>query len=145
MFQATVTLDLDSFVHALDGIAMRVQDLHPLLEDIGQVMKASTEANFEGEREPSGLQWKDLKKSTVERRTRRGTWPGQILTETGTLRESMGVFIGPDYVEIGTNVPYGKYHMTGTTRMPARPFLGIPGDKSTLAEVINSHFSNISV
>jgi phage gpG-like protein len=65
-------------------------------------------------------------------------YPGQpILTRTGRLRESMmwsgssvgpdGIFIAePTTVVVGTAVPYGVFHQTGTSKMPARPFIDPP-------------------
>jgi phage gpG-like protein len=65
-------------------------------------------------------------------------FPGKpILTRTGDLRESLrwggsglgpgGIFQAtPSFVVAGTAIPYGKYHQTGTSRMPARPFLPPP-------------------
>jgi len=32
---------------------------------------------------------------------------------------------GPRSVVVGSRVDYAPYHMTGTARMPARPFLGL--------------------
>jgi phage gpG-like protein len=65
-------------------------------------------------------------------------YPGQpILVREGVLRESVrwsgkalgpgGIFDAhPSFVVAGTAIPYGKYHDTGTSRMPARPFLPLP-------------------
>ncbi len=48
----------------------------------------------------------------------------KILVNKGVLRGS--IFIASkrfNQITIATNVPYGEYHQTGTTKMPQRPFL----------------------
>lgn len=64
--------------------------------------------------------------------------PGKpILERTGALRDSVrwtgrrlgpgGIFDAqPAFAVIGTRVPYGAAHQTGTARLPARPFLPTP-------------------
>jgi phage gpG-like protein len=76
-------------------------------------------------------------------------YPGQpILVREGRLRESVawdGHGLGPDgifqaqptFVIAGTNVPYGRYHQAGTTRMPARPFLP-PPDPGVFAPLLHA-------
>lgn len=65
-------------------------------------------------------------------------YPGQpILVREGRLRESVrwggtglgagGIFQAErQFVVAGTAIPYGQFHQTGTSRMPARPFLPTP-------------------
>lgn len=43
----------------------------------------------------------------------------RLLNSIRAARESKGL------INIGTDVIYGKYHQTGTSRMPDRPFLGV--------------------
>ena len=44
--------------------------------------------------------------------------------DTGRLRNSITHAVEGDAVYIGTNVEYAPYVELGTSRMPARPFLG---------------------
>jgi phage gpG-like protein len=65
-------------------------------------------------------------------------YPGKpILTRTGDLRESMrwsgssvgagGIFEAtPSYAIAGTSIPYGRFHQSGTSKMPARSFMPQP-------------------
>lgn len=59
------------------------------------------------------------------------------LSLTGTLRKSLvwnGTGLGPGgffeatptFVRFGTEIPYGKYHQTGTSKMPKREFMPDP-------------------
>lgn len=49
--------------------------------------------------------------------------PDRLTTRTGTLVRSIGVEERPTYVEVGTNVIYGRAHELGIPPMPPRPFL----------------------
>ncbi len=62
----------------------------------------------------------NLSKSTLS-----GTHPNSIL------------FIGRKELQIGTNVPYGKFHQRGTSKMPQRPFIFIDGGPSDRARGSN--------
>lgn len=55
-------------------------------------------------------------------------WATKIITQkgavdTGRLRQSITHQEGRDYVEIGTDVEYGKYVELGTYKMKKRPFI----------------------
>ncbi len=104
----------------------------PLEASVRRVMIPSISQNFEeGGRPP----WERLSDATIERRDREGTLGGEpqdILVESGTL---FGDALRFARWEIGrttaiyTNLPsrsaYGRFHQTGTTNMPARPFVVI--------------------
>ena len=65
-----------------------------------------------------------------------GTWP--ILRKTGRMQDTTrirtpntGIFTAR------TSAPYGRFHMTGTSRMVARPWLGIPAQSMPrMADVV---------
>jgi len=79
--------------------------------------------------------------SPVYRAWKERHFPGKkILERTGKLKESLewngrrlgryGFFQATtDSVVFGTDVPYAKYHKSGTPRMPAREFLPVPDAK----------------
>jgi phage gpG-like protein len=78
-----------------------------------------------------------------------GSWPptkrgGAALVRTGTLRGSISSAVFPDEVHVGTNIFYGKYHQYGTTKVPARAFLGLtPADRDELQGIIENHIEDI--
>lgn len=136
---AAIRIDL-SELKALDGRllakARQLEDLTPLMDQIGQAMETTTHERFEGESGPDGVPWQKSKKKT-----------GKTLTEGGFLDDSITHKAGSDSVEIGTNKIYAGIHQFGGTidleggnafglglsftrqiTMPARPFLGIGGD-----------------
>lgn len=87
---------------------------------------------FNDEHGSDGRAWPDLAKSTVKRKGH-----DQILFETGRLEDSVRDSHSPDAIRqidttqdvqfliFGSGVEYGEFHMTGTARMPARPFVGM--------------------
>lgn len=75
--------------------------------------------------------WTPLKPSTVKQRERYkgagyGTRP--ILERTGALKQSIQPKTWTGELAFGVTVgeKYGVYHQTGTSKMPARPFLNVP-------------------
>jgi phage gpG-like protein len=82
-------------------------------------------------------------------------YPGQpILVRTGALRESVrwngsGLGAGgyfdphPSFVIAGTTIEYGKYHQTGTSNMPARPFLP-PPDPATFVPLLQQWLMKVN-
>jgi HK97 gp10 family phage protein len=69
-----------------------------------------------------GYDWEPLKPETVARKAK-GDTP---LLETGELRRSIEHNVDSDGKDayVGTNDPIAKYHEFGTSRIPARSFLG---------------------
>jgi phage virion morphogenesis protein len=65
----------------LQEILSRMGNLAPMLKAIGEVGLRSIRENFERGGRPTP--WKELAKSTIKARTRRGHWPGKILEERG--------------------------------------------------------------
>jgi phage gpG-like protein len=82
-------------------------------------------------------------------------YPGQgILQRTGRLQESLrwsGTTVGreglfdasPTAVVVGTRVPYGAFHQSGTRRMPARPFLPTP-DPAIVAPLMQAWIMKVA-
>lgn len=65
--------------------------------------------------------------------------------QTGHLRNSIGYnIVGPAKARVGTNVEYGLYLEFGTSRMPARPFMGpIVADRRTMARARDAAVSEL--
>lgn len=82
-----------------------------------------------------GPGWAPLAPSTLARKARKG-YPETILHATGILRDSLTkvnapgsvVRMLPDEIFIGTRVPYGTYHQTGTDKMPQRKIVDLGED-----------------
>jgi len=107
-----------------------------MLDSIGATLLADAQGNFRSQSDPDGNPWAP---------TIRG---GNILRDTGRLRNSLTYEVQGDRVTVGTNVLYAPVHQFGATitakrapflvfqvggrwvrkksvTIPARPFLGI--------------------
>ena len=102
-----------------------------LLRLIGMRVQEQTINHFQQQAGPDGA-WAP---------TKRG---GHILVKTGHLRGSIHHVVAGDEVRIGTPVGYGKFHQLGTSRMPARAFLGLTeSDKGELEHIINDFVEGV--
>ena len=113
------------FRRAMDRLIARASDLTPLMGQIAGHLAASAERSFEAQAGPDGAPWVKLDPSTIAQRTRRGTWPGQMLQVTGDLAASGVAQHGSDFAELVFGAPHAVYHQLGTRHMQARPFLGL--------------------
>lgn len=90
-----------------------------------------------------GKTWKPLAASTVERKRRAGRT--QMLVWSGAMRDNIGhkVTVTPKVcrLEVGTTAysekgaPYPEYIQAGTSKMPARPFIGV--DRADVKAVVD--------
>lgn len=123
-----VSADLSQFRQMQDTLDGPWADV---LDSLVPIIQGGERTIFLNETTPEGIPWEALSDITV---SRKGF--SKKLVETGRLYESVTTANGtadtiwetsedPAYLVFGTSVPYGRFHMTGTKRMPARPFMGI--------------------
>ena len=94
---------------------------------------------FLDEKDSSGAKWAPLAKSTIAAKGH-----DLILYETGHLEASLVSESGPDHVQnvthrglkFGTSDEKAGFHQEGTSRMPARPPVGITED--TLDKLVDA-------
>ena len=115
---------LDEARTSLEAMAARLRDLSPVMAVIAADTMTLIDDSFAGSRAPDGSTWAPLAASTLRRR--RGT-TATILVDRTILRPSIFARGQPSGLQFGTNVPYGRYHQTGTPRMPRRAFLPVDG------------------
>jgi phage virion morphogenesis protein len=117
----------------------------PLFEDIGAMLRISTDGRFENEKDPDGNPWPQSLRALSS--------GGKTLTDTARLVGSITHEASNDGVAIGTNVIYAAIHQMGGTikaktsrglrfrvggnkswvqkmsvDIPQRAFLGVDGD-----------------
>lgn len=123
----------------------------PLGIAISKILRRSFAATIAAEGRPS--RYAPLARSTIARKKALGQ-PLTPLVATGAMRNSLARrnFRGNvTYVTasgtliVGTNIPYARYHQTGTQnadgsiRMPARPFLVIlPDDWGAIKDLVKA-------
>lgn len=111
----------------LKGQLSRLNNLKPFWQLVGMyVQKRTVKERFDKEQSPDGVKWQALSPGRVKQRRRRHK-SGQmkILQDTGELRRSIQYEAGNNYVRIGSNLKYARVHQFGSSKIPARPFLGI--------------------
>ena len=126
--QIDVTHDIPALNEHLATLQQRLNgNLTPLMQAIGSVLEGSTRQRFADKQSPNGVAWAVLMPSTVKAKNGRSN----ILVDSGDLIRSITFHASNDSVVVGTDRPYGKYHQTGTkkangtTKMVARPWLGL--------------------
>lgn len=105
----------------------KVVDGREITRKVANVLLQEAEAAFDNEVSPDGKPWAKLNPSYKKRRYDRG-YTGNILQVTGDLVKSLNIDYGDSVAMVGAGEPYGQYHQMGTSKMPARPFLGLGDD-----------------
>lgn len=97
----------------LARLSAQMNDMTPVMRNIGEIVRTSIERNFAEEGRP--VKWQKSKRG------------GQTLSDTGRLRRSFTVQPSAKSVEVGTNVEYAPFLQEGT-----KPFLIMPKSKKAL-------------
>lgn len=128
----------------------RAVDATPAFEAIAGLFYESEKKQFDSEGEWASGGWAPLKQSTIDDKLRASWFGGtseRILQRTGammrSLTESDGPFsrqvIGPDFVELESTVPYGKFHQFGTSKMAMRKPVELPQSvKTSMVKVLQA-------
>ncbi len=111
----------DAVLDKLRKAKQKLDNLSKPLTEAGLYMERETKLNFARQSTPEGAGWAALSPSTLRRKS-----SGAILRETGALMGSVA-FQGASNTEarVGAGTAYGIYHQFGTSKMPAREFIGI--------------------
>jgi phage gpG-like protein len=131
-----VGLEIDVFGEQLVSrrllrFAHTAEDMRPAFREIAPLLQMAWNEQFATEGAYGGERWAPLAESTL--RSKPSGLP--ILVLTGKLKGSAHVkALLPQMLEWGSDVSYGRYHMTGTRNMPARPPIRLP--ERTKAQVV---------
>ena len=116
----------------LQGIMGRMDDLRPVMREIGEVVHESVQRNFEERRSPDGKSWAPLAESTKKAKARKGRDPEAILILNRILMGSLHPEAYKDRLEYGTDMVYGAIHQFGglagrghSVKIEAREYLGV--------------------
>lgn len=153
----TIEVKDQEVLTVLNQLASRIKDMRPVMADVAQVLASESEHQFATQSGPYG-KWPDLALSTKAARSKKGSWPGQILqVSAGGLAPSVQTDHGADFASISSNKPYSAIHMFGgnagrghASRIPARPYLPFnpqtkeltDSAKRTVLEVLNDFLFN---
>ncbi|MDD3420305.1 MAG: phage virion morphogenesis protein [Candidatus Gastranaerophilales bacterium] len=129
---------------SLKKLAIKAENLRPLMKNISGIMMDSVEENFEKEGRPD--KWTSLAKSTIKQRSKKGYWPGRILQMRGELASSITSKYDNNCAVVGTNKVYAAIHQLGgnagrnkKAKIPARPYLSLTtrDEKQIINEIEN--------
>lgn len=143
MIELRVTLEGEQRpIRALTRLAVMVEDVSPAWPDVVRKLREQAARLFttQGASGATGA-WEALTPRYAAWKER--NYPGRTILElTGRLRAALQVETSDTVVEAesrflfyGAEIPYGSYHMTGTTRMVARPPIA-PTDRDAAEWVV---------
>ena len=96
--------------------------------EIARIIREDNASAWREETDPQeGQKWAPL--SSKYRDWKQKSYPGQpILRLTGRMQDRTRIYpeTARGILSARMGADYGRYHMTGTSKMPARPWLGIP-------------------
>lgn len=134
-------------LEAMAKLGLDPSDKRDLMDQIGFGLSENTRLRFSDGVTPAGDPWVPSLRAKLQ--------GGETMRDTGVLMNSITHLVGADFVEVGSNVPYGPWlHFGATIRptngqyltfkvpgggwarktevtLPARPWLGISEDDET--------------
>ncbi len=146
----TVEFNDREVLDALQSLHQRMNDLTPVLQDIGEYLTTSTKDRFAAGIGPDGNAWDQNSDVTLERK--RGTKP--LIGETHRLSNELSYFIGNNELTFGSPLEYAAVQQFGADQgdfghgspwgdIPARPFIGISDDDQVeILDIINSYLAS---
>lgn len=153
----TIQINDREVLESLGRLAGRVNDMQPVMEEIGAALKTSVQMRFERETGPDGQPWKPSLRAQAE--------GGQTLRDTGRLLQSITYRASAGEAEVGTNVIYaavqqfgaritaknapalrfqvgGRWARKQSVDIPPRPFLGIDdADRREIGAIVADYLS----
>jgi len=127
---------LKSLTKAINKLLKQGQNLEPALREVGEYLVESTQQRFVDMQAPDGSPWEPLELATIAKKKR----PERILTESGTLADTLSYQLETDALLIGSNMEYAATHQFGRDEIPARPFLGIaPFERDEVLNILHDH------
>lgn len=107
---------------------------------IAGVLMQDAESAFEQETSPEGKKWAALNERYKQWRYEK-KYTGPILQRTGMLAMSLSPRFNESQAMVVAHSPYAKYHQLGTSKMPARPFLGLSDiGKEEINDIFKRYF-----
>lgn len=147
---ASITINVKSVSKGLSNMQKNFLNMSRFYKNLADLELSQTMLRFRTEKDPDGKNWPDS--NTIRRDSggsqysREEAWDyvlssnfhavpkgwhwfnrsrgDKVLTDTGTLRRSLGIAYGPDYAIVGTNLSYAKKHQDGDG-VQQRRFLGV--------------------
>jgi len=127
----------------LDMVSAKLANLSIPVSQSAEYMLKETKLNFAKESTPDGAGWAVLAASTLAQKS-----GGKILVESGALLGSIAIKGAGSKQAIisSTGVAYAIYHAAGTSKMPARVFIGVSGRHVTrINQIFKKYIKSITM
>jgi phage virion morphogenesis protein len=144
----TIQIDDKEVNAALAQLAAALTNMTPVMQEIGEMLVASTQDRIQAGLTPDGVAFAPRSQTTLRRYAREGKSFGNPLNQSGVLRGGIFHLAGPDQVEVGSNAIQAAVMQFGAPKgslgarspwgdIPARPFLGLSEtDRSGIADIV---------
>jgi len=151
----TVQVTTDEITAALTRAADALDDLDPLLRDIGEYLVRATNEGFVQGQAPDGTPWASRSQATLDAYRARGDTPGPgpLIGPSRSLSTTISYEVEGDAITWGSNMIYAAVMQMGATRgqfgstsrgspipwgdIPPRPFLGVgPEDEAAILDIV---------
>ena len=134
--------EVEKLAKELNSYVLSNEQRKNLLHDMGVEVREQTLDRFDFEEDPKGNPWKKLADATIKYKNK--ICSGGILERSGLLKDSLDVQVkDKNSVLIGAVRHYAEYHQIGSSKLSARPFLGIsPENINDLALIANRWVKN---
>jgi phage virion morphogenesis protein len=150
--QINITSNLAQVQQQLQLLQDKGQNLAPAMATIATEVLQVAEDAIDDETSPWGQPWQPLTAATLKYKKNQS---GNILEESGALKQGLFIEHTNDSATIGTNVrsdsgyPYPAVHQFGSDNVPARAFLpfndqgdDIPAElRADILEILTDHFT----
>lgn len=145
-------IDDDDVRAALERLVALGADATPAFREIGEYLDLAHRLRWDKEQAPDGTGWEPLSEVTLKRKRGRG----QILVNSGNLRDLLRYEASADGLAFGTDRIYGAVQQFGAKQgafgktqrggpipwgdIPARPWLGLSEeDKQEVMAILKRH------
>ena len=108
-----ITTNADDIARRLEAFSRHVDDVEPMLQDVGADWLSRVQMGFRMQRDPWGSRWKSLARSTLQRRRGRSA---SILSDTARLKRSFSYRVSGGKMSLGSNVEYAATHQYGARK-----------------------------
>lgn len=133
----TVDVVSDQISAGLQALQVRLGDLTPLYEDIGEQLESRVHQRFDLKVDPGGQRWAKWTENTAARYTWlqevKGEPMGTLMQRSGHMRDGLSWLASNTALLLGFDRIYAVYHETGTRKMTRRGLLLGDPQAGTLA------------
>ncbi|WP_299494944.1 phage virion morphogenesis protein [uncultured Shewanella sp.] len=129
---------------ALNKLLRQGQNLNPILGDIAEYLLESTQGRFIDQQAPDGKPWQPLSPDTLFSKELRQKRVDRILTESGTLADTLNYQLAATSFRLGSPLEYAATHQLGRdeANIVQRPFLGLaPFERVEIMGMLNEYLS----